>query len=91
MTDPIDQNYSEKASYSAFLGLLTILSRTMLLLVRECEKACAIEGQEVWEVREVALVGCSGVEETAETRMQIDNYALYLKNCLLKEGYYFSY
>ncbi len=48
MNDPIDQNYSEKASYSAFLGLLTILSRTMLLLVRECEKACAIEGQEIW-------------------------------------------
>lgn len=41
-------------------------------------------------MREVGIVGCHE-EENTELKTQIENYLLYLKNYLIKEGYYFSY
>lgn len=41
-SEPIDENYSERNVYSAFFGMLTVLSKTFLFLVRTCEKACTI-------------------------------------------------
>jgi hypothetical protein len=45
---------------------------------------------DIFEVKDVVLV-VVGEEAKGELKTQIENYALYLKNYLLKEGYYFSY
>lgn len=66
------------------------MSETYLFLVDLCEKVCTIQGKDIFEVKEVSLVLCRD-EAKGEMKTQIDNYAVYLKNFLLKEGYYFSY
>lgn len=88
--EAVAEGYQEKAKFSAFMGLLTILNETYLFLVSTCEKVCAIQAQDIFEVRTVTLILCSE-EAHGELRTQVDNYAVYLRDYLLKEGYYFSY
>ena len=82
--------YTDKHKFCAFMGLLTILSESYLFFVETCEKVCAIQGQDIFEVKAVSLI-CCNEEAHGELKTQIDNYALYLRDYLLKEGYYFSY
>ena len=65
------------------MGLLTIMSETYLFMVHSCERVCTIENLDIFEVREITLIRC-GEEAKGELKTQIDNYAEYLKNYLLK-------
>jgi hypothetical protein len=40
------------------MGILTVLSRSYLFLIDNCEKVCSINAQDIFEVRSVALIPC---------------------------------
>ena len=91
----IPGNYLKTAHFSAFLGVLSILNKTFLVFVENCTRACVIQEKDVFEVRDIGFVPFesekSFEEDDSEKLNQVYSYMIYMKNQLLREGYYFSY
>ena len=75
--------------------MISVLDKTFLVFIETCTRACTIQNNDVFEVRDITFVPFVAErtfeEEDPEKVNKIHNYMIYMKNQLLRQGYYFSY
>jgi hypothetical protein len=79
--------------FSLFLGVLPVFSCSFLVFVEYVKEPIIMEKHEIYEVVGLAYIplGNEREYERNDKWQSILNYLSYLKNSIMREGYYFSF